>query len=352
MTPQGLNQREEDVHAAFARVVDKALELRPDVVLHSGDLFDVVRPTNRAVSMAVEQLLRLTRAGIPVVAIAGNHESPRLRETGSVFRFLEFFDGIHAVYRGQPEVVRIGDLAIHGVPQAADQAAVNQQLEQQRPAGDARYHVLTAHVAVSGVRAFAMGEFNEHIVPVSSLHPDFDYVALGHYHQCAQVADHAWYAGSTERMSFGEAGQPKGFLLVDLDTGKPEFHPVATRPMLDLEPVDADGMDAPALQQAIVRALERCEPAGKVVRLRVQRVPRHVHAALDLARIRRAGQDALHCAVRWEFVEGQREEGSGGEAIGPLAEEFDHFLAREPLDGLPRERVRARALGFLREAGA
>jgi DNA repair exonuclease SbcCD nuclease subunit len=334
---------------AFRRVVDKALELRPDVVLHSGDLFDVVRPTNRAVTQGLEQLLRLARAGIPVVAIAGNHESPRLRETGSVFRFLEFFDGIRAVYKGEPEVVRVGDLAIHAVPQAADQAAVNAHLAAQEPGPDARYHVLTAHVAVSGVRAFAMGEFNEHVVPTSALHPGFDYVALGHYHGCAQVAPNAWYAGSTERMSFGEAGQPKGFLLADLEQGCVDFHPVATRPMLDLEPVDADGLDSAAVERAIVRALDQAQPAEKIVRLRVLRIARHVHAALDLGRIRRAGQEALHCQVRYEFVEQERPEGGAG-SIGPLAEEFDRFLAQEPLAGLDREAVRAKAHALLQEA--
>lgn len=348
VTPQGLNQREEDVLAAFTRVVDKALELRPDVVLHSGDLFDVVRPTNRAIGQAVEQLLRLARAHIPVVVIAGNHETPRLRETGSVLRFLEFFDGITAVYRGKAEVVRVGDLAIHAVPQAADEAEVRRQLEAAQPA-DAPFNVLTAHVGVSGVKAFAMGELNEHIVPTSALHPGFDYIALGHYHRCTQVAPNAWYAGSTERMSFGEAGQPKGFLLADLAAKTVEFHPIATRPMLDLPPLDADGLDAPAVQRTLLGALDEAQPAGKIVRLRVQRLPRHVHAGLDLARIQRALKDALHGEVRYELVH-DTTQAPGEAAIGPLAEEFDRFLAHAPLDGLDRAQVRARAVGYLQEA--
>jgi DNA repair exonuclease SbcCD nuclease subunit len=349
VSERGLNQREEDVLAAFTRVVDKALELRPDVVLHSGDLFDVVRPSNRCVAQALEQLLRLARAGIPVVAIAGNHEAPRLRETGSVFRFLEFFDGLRPVYQGKAEVVRVADMAIHAVPQAASQEEVRLQLEQAHPAGDAAYHVLTAHVGVSGIRAFAMGELNEQVVPTSALDPAFDYVALGHYHGCAEVAPHAWYAGSTERMSFAEAGQPKGFLLADLEAGSVEFHPVATRPMLDLPPIDAAGMDAPSLQRAVLQALDASEPAGKIVRLRVQRVPRHVHAGLDAPRIQRATRDAVHAEVRYDLVRsGAREERDG--AIGPLGEEFERFLAAQPLEGLDRAQVRGRAVGYLQEA--
>lgn len=347
---QGLNQREEDVLAAFVRVVDKALELRPDVVLHSGDLFDAVRPTNRAVGQAVEQLLRLARAGIPVLCIAGNHETPRLRETGSVFRLLELFD-LRAVYRGQAEVVQVGALAIHAVPQGASEAEVRRQLEAAQP-GEARFNVLTAHVAVSGVRAFTMGEFNEHVVPTSALHAGFDYVALGHFHGCTQVSPNAWYAGSTERMSFAEAGQPKGFLLADLEQRKVDFHPILTRPMLDLEPLDAGGLDAPAVQQAVLRALDNASPAGKIVRLRVQRLPRQVYAALDLPRIQRAGKDALHCEVRYELLHGQARGQPQDEPIGPLAEEFDRFLAAQPLENLDRARVRERALHFLREAQA
>ena len=82
----GMNQREVDVYNSFSQVVDYALENKVDLVLHSGDLFDTVRPSNRAISFAVGQLLRLSKAGIPTVIISGNHETPRLRETGSVFK--------------------------------------------------------------------------------------------------------------------------------------------------------------------------------------------------------------------------------------------------------------------------
>ena len=113
VTPAGLNQREQDFFDAFARAVDLALGERVDAVLHSGDLFDSVRPSNRAVAFAMEQVKRLGEAGIPFVVIAGNHETPKLRETGSVFRFLEFLPNTFPVYRGQYERVRIGDTAFH-----------------------------------------------------------------------------------------------------------------------------------------------------------------------------------------------------------------------------------------------
>ena len=85
----GLNQREMDFYSVFKKFVDYAISAKPDLILHSGDFFDSVRPTNRAISFGMDQLLRLADAGIPIIIIAGNHSTPRLRETGSVFRLFE-----------------------------------------------------------------------------------------------------------------------------------------------------------------------------------------------------------------------------------------------------------------------
>ncbi|HVL88434.1 MAG TPA: exonuclease SbcCD subunit D [Candidatus Thermoplasmatota archaeon] len=343
---RGLNQREEDVFRAFARVVDAALELSPDVVLHSGDLFDSVRPTNRAVTFAVEQILRLSQKGIPFVVISGNHETPKLRETGSVFRFLEFFPNVHPVYKGAYERLDVGDLAIHCVPHCANQDELLAELSFAKPDGR-RTNVLAAHAGVLGVEAFKMGEFNEQILPASALSPAFDYVALGHYHGNAQVADNAWYAGSTERTSFAEAGQEKGYNLVDFESETVAFHKIPARPMVDLAPIDCAGLGDAEVQSRIVEAVEGCDPAGKIVRLRVRNLPSHVHAALDFARIRRAAASALHFQAHYE----RTHEAAGGDPqaapIGPLAEEFDRFVAAVPLAGLERERILARAKAAL-----
>ncbi len=89
ISENGYNQREEDINAAFAESIDKILEIRPDLVLHSGDLFNSARPTNRIISFALEQILRLIRAGIRVIIICGNHDAPKQRYLGSVFSIFE-----------------------------------------------------------------------------------------------------------------------------------------------------------------------------------------------------------------------------------------------------------------------
>ena len=64
-----LNQREIDVFNVFEEFVDTALNNKPDLIIHAGDLFDSVRPSNRAIAFAVRQLLRISTAKIPMVII-------------------------------------------------------------------------------------------------------------------------------------------------------------------------------------------------------------------------------------------------------------------------------------------
>src|SRR5690625_1132185 len=88
LTAGGINARERDVALAFRAAIDRVVELEADLVLVAGDVFHTVRPSNAAIADAFRQFARL-RAQLPdapVVVIAGNHDSPRAVETGSILR--------------------------------------------------------------------------------------------------------------------------------------------------------------------------------------------------------------------------------------------------------------------------
>ena len=87
-TPAGINQREADVATSMRRVIDKVIELKPDLVLIAGDVFHAVRPPNPAILHAFIQFSRL-RANLPdarIVMVAGNHDTPRTAETGCILK--------------------------------------------------------------------------------------------------------------------------------------------------------------------------------------------------------------------------------------------------------------------------
>lgn len=348
VTPDGLNQREADFFEGLTRAIDVALEQRVDFVLHSGDLFDSVRPTNRAIGHVLAQCRRLHEADIPFIVISGNHEAPRLRETGSVLRLLDFMPGVHAAYKGAPETFRIGDCAVHAVPHAADNDALLEHLRGIRADPKARWNVATLHAGVMGVGDFRTGEFHEQVVPQNELPQGMDYVALGHYHRATEVAPKVWYAGSTERCTFREVGEDKSVNLVDLRRGTVTPIALATRPMVDLPPVVCRGMDEAAIPGAVYDRLANARLDGAIARLRVTALPAHVLATLDHARIRNLTGGALHFDLQTDVL---REDalGASAEALGELPEEFEVFLGRRALQNESRDALLALGRDLLRE---
>jgi exonuclease SbcD len=343
---KGLNQREVDTYRSFEAFVDRVLELQPEVVLHSGDLFDTVRPSNRALSFALEQLVRLSEAGIPTIIIAGNHSTPRLRETGSAFRLFEHLDNIHPVYRGSYERIAVGDLTVHAVPHSEGEG-FKEQLPRIERCVETKYNAAMLHAGIVGFSEFRMNEFNEQLVDSCYLKDDIDYIALGHFHQRYEVARNAFYSGSTERFSFAEAGQPKGFYHADLASGKKEFIELPTRPMVDLGPVDAHDLD-PASLRAELESRMSCDLEGKIVRLVVRNVPRTLYMTVDFKRLRELAAGATHFEPKFEVVQDHVSIQTGSATLSSLEEEFAGFLDRYPVANVDKDALKGLGLEYLK----
>jgi DNA repair exonuclease SbcCD nuclease subunit len=89
----------------------------------------------------------------------------------------------------------------------------------------------------------AHGEPGEQYLDTNLLDPEFDYIALGHYHVHSEARPRTWYSGSTERFGFGDLDATPGYVMVELgDPGTPPtvtHIPIEARPMLALKPVYA-----------------------------------------------------------------------------------------------------------------
>ena len=345
-TPAGINQREADVAHAFRAAIDGVIAARPDAVVVAGDLFHSVRPTNAAIVFAFRQFQRLREAlpQAPVVLIAGNHDTPRSVETGTILRlFEELGVDVAADEPRRLDYPALG-LSVLAVPHQALAAAERPAL---RPEGDARYRVLLLHGEVEGVFRGdpAAADYGGALVGLRELAPEaWTYIALGHYHVRHQVAPRAWYAGALEYVSpnrWGELADEadarlggKGWLLADLDRGSVTPMPVpGTRPVLDLEPVRADGLAASANEALIaerVRAV-RGGIADKIVRLRVYDIPRHIGRELDHPAIRAYKAEALHFHLDLRRPEVHRTVGVGS----PGRRQTLPDLVRSYLEGRP-----------------
>lgn len=326
----GLNRRELDVYEAFRQAIDKIVALKPDAVLHSGDLFDGVRPSNRALTVAFEELRRLGEAGIPLVVISGNHSTPRVRGAGSIFKLFDLpeFPEIYPVYQGTYEEIKLGELAVHAVPQCLTPEEFTAELERVKPDPESRYNVLMLHASVAGAPEFSMGEFTEQLVPEKFLGSEYDYIALGHFHNKAQVRPHAFYAGSIERLTFNEVGRDKGLLEVDLGKKTVVFHPLELRAMWDASKINAADLDAAGLLSAIQTAVG--EQKDAIVRLTVDNVNPDAYHLIDHNKIKELTKRETHLEIRWNRIDETTEEAAESATIGSLQEEFKAFMAGRP----------------------
>jgi DNA repair protein SbcD/Mre11 len=346
-TAGGINQREADVAQAFRAAIDGVIAAAPDVVVIAGDLFHSVRPTNAAIVFAFRQLQRLRDAlpNAPIVLIAGNHDTPRSVETGSILRLFEEVGVQVATTEARRFVYPDLDLSIFAVPR---QALLTPERPVLQPEGPQRHQVLVVHLEVEGEYTIHVGagDYGGAVLSRRDLHLDqWTYVALGHYHTQHQVAKNAWYAGALdyigpniwgERADESEHGDHgKGWLLVDLDRVQVERRPLpAAREVLDLEPVRAEGKSAAALDAEIAFRLASI-PGGiadKIVRLRVFDIPRHVARELNHSAIRGYKAEALHFHLDLRRPEIQRTIGVGAPGRRQtLPELVSSYLSGRPL---------------------
>ncbi|GFN30831.1 exonuclease SbcCD subunit D [Paenibacillus xylaniclasticus] len=236
----------DDQRYVLEQFVQAVAEEKPDAVIIAGDLYDRAIPPTEAVELLDELLRKLViELETPVLAIAGNHDSPDRLDFGT--RLMES-RGLHLAGRLRRELKPVvlrdeyGEVHFYLVPYAdPSQVRVTMEDETIRTHDDAmraiaaaieaeadpaarRVFVGHAFVTIGGEpqpntsdseRPLAIGGA-EH---VSAAHyAGFHYTALGHLHQAHHVGDERIrYAGSPLKYSISEENHRKGLLVVELD---------------------------------------------------------------------------------------------------------------------------------------
>ena len=297
-------------------------------MIHSGDVFDSVRPATHVIIGFLKQTARITaRADIPYLVAAGNHETPRLRTTTAALEYANLVNAYSAhgfeidYHPIEVEDVTVGvTLVPHGA--VATAGAVT-------PEHDADINILVTHGLVPNLEArqHEMGEANLHS---GMLEGAFDYIALGHYHDFHEHKENSYYSGATERFSFGEVASKPGFAIVEFDGGvvSVEHVPIEARPMIDLPFIRAREMDATQLTAEVHKRTENVGLDGAIVRLRAYDVRRGVASGVDREILRDLQRRCLSFSLEIHAEESP-DTTNGGPAtavFGPLQEEFAAFV--------------------------
>jgi len=365
---RGANQREADVAEAFRRAVDDLLEQRPDLIVMAGDIFHSVRPTNPAILFLFAQLQRLRVAlpDTPVVLVAGDHDTPRTSETGSILKLYEAVGAEVVIDAPRRIVFPKLDCAVLAVPHQALMSPERPSLRPER--GGPTFNVLVTHGQPPSLGE-ERGTMDYGGAPLSleDLAPaTWDYVALGHHHVAQEWATNVWYSGSLEYLPPNPWGQlqdqaerglkGKCYLLVTL----PKLRVVPryitpVRQHLELESIQGAGLTAKRLDAKIATAVAQAKPAidGNVVRLVVWDVARATAHDLDHPAIRGYKARALHFQLDLRRPQATYQTGTGAPSRRQtLPETLRDFLSRRLLDAdIPRDEFVRTGVEYLEQTG-
>ena len=263
LADDGVNLRERLVYSHFLEGIDAVIRVHPDAVVHAGDLFHSVRPKTLAYTTALEALSRLGDAGIPLLIIAGNHDMKKSRYTTSPFEVLEYHRApIHAGYRYRYEPVDLGGSRFHLIPNLLLPSQYREEYDRITPLINGG-NVLVTHGLTSTLRDHRLGTVMEHEIDATMLSPEFDYIALGHFHGQRQVADNAWYCGSQEYITYAEICDSKGGLLVDLDRRTVDHLDLPCTPMIDLGELACEALSPRDVGEGIAGRVEHADTPGQ-----------------------------------------------------------------------------------------
>ncbi|MEA1985372.1 MAG: exonuclease SbcCD subunit D [Euryarchaeota archaeon] len=257
--------RRQDFIDAFSTVVSDAIEMEIDAVIHAGDLFDSRNPTLDDILDTIEILSRLKIAGIPFLAIVGNHESKQHTQ------WLDLFESMGIATRLGSYPHRIRDVSIYGIDSVPrSKIPLFDPSVLQPPAEDSVYNILVMHQLMT---PFPFGEWDSEEL-IQSLPFRMDAILLGDYHKYEKerIGD-TWitYCGSTERNSASER-ETRSYNILTLnnrgiDIGRRNI------PTRDFEFIKATLSEGDNAYEEIFNIIKEHDVAQKVVFLEISGDP-------------------------------------------------------------------------------
>lgn len=228
-----------------------------------GDVFDKRNPSPDELIVFQGPLRRLYRAGIDVLAIAGNHDVSA--ETAATP--LDVFSDLLDVHRARGVWGGIATLpwtpphrlaAAHGREQINERVAAHliECARELRGTVDGTNPILghpeilvlhwsiSSGVTASGVETISLAE---PVLPLEDLLGlGYRWIIAGHIHKTQVLSEDplVLVAGSPMVNDFGEAGGKHGVWVLDTETGERDFHEVPDRRFVTLD-IDIDGLSDP-----------------------------------------------------------------------------------------------------------
>lgn len=233
--------REQDFYDNFELIINDILQKKPDIVIHSWDLFHTSKPSNKSISVVVENFLKLEKSWIKVIIIAWNHDTPRLTLTTHPFEIFKTLNNFYVFYEPKIDSFEIDWINFITLPHIHDEELFKSEF---RKVNDLiinwKSNIFVSHFWIS---AREYDEYTDEISWINILVEDlktlkkFDYVALGHYHKNFSIWNIS-YSWSIEHTSFNQKNYKIWYNIFDNISQTKEVFELPFRKMIDLWNID------------------------------------------------------------------------------------------------------------------
>jgi len=222
----GLLDREKDFYEVFEKTIDKIIDEKVDFVIHSGDLFESPKPSPLTLFVFQKALLKLKGAGIPMYAVAGNHDSTLRKESIPPQVLFKKF-GLKVISFINSDYIEKDDVFIGGVPYIpkSRKNLLKDKIDKlSKKAEGHNKKILVLHQGIDKYLPF------EYELEIGDIPDNFDYYAFGHVHNYINDSYNEGkivFPGSMDIWKSNEISDyqknGKGFCIVDLDGEKPSI---------------------------------------------------------------------------------------------------------------------------------
>ena len=223
-----VKKRYMDFFNAFATFIDKVEEIKPDVCLIAGDIFDK-KEINPDILSKTEYLFKKLKGSVKkdIIAIEGNHDNSRILEE-SWLEYLQEQNILKVFYYNkdfeEKNYLKIDDINFYpvGYPGFMIDEALTKLSEKLNPQ---EKNIVIVHTGISGSTDTLPGLVSTSILDLFK--DKTIYIAGGHIHSFTTYPKEKPYffvSGSLEFSNVqNEKSDKKGFILFDTDTLNYEF---------------------------------------------------------------------------------------------------------------------------------
>ncbi|MDD4873512.1 MAG: exonuclease SbcCD subunit D [Dehalococcoidales bacterium] len=303
----GLSSRLADFLTTFDKLIEYAIEERVDLVIFCGDAYKSREPSQTQQREFAKRIRRLSEAGISVFLLVGNHDMPNAVGRATTTEIFDTLAVKNIYVANRPGIFKIettgGAIQIMALPWMRRSilmskeetknltfSQINEKMQEKltniindsiNELDPGLPSILASHIWITGVHigsedSMTIGQ--EHVLlPGNVANQAFDYIALGHIHRHQVISENppVVYAGSLDRLDFGDEADDKGFYLVEIEKDKANgkrnvsysFHALEGRRFItiqvEVKPQDTDPT------QTVLNAINKQGIKGAIVRLQI-----------------------------------------------------------------------------------